>query len=141
MKTAGCTTARRAGLCSWAEGRWWHCSVWSPGASGAAGGSLHRLCPLYVAEPFLEMNVWDFPVENYLTFGKKKEMDKGNNILHTHTQRWPWWRLCSNPTFSRKPPLIPRIGSYNSPYSLQVRTCVQTDIQPREHIPMSPAKP
>ena len=36
-------------------------------AGGAAGGSLHRLCSLYVAEPFLEMNVWDFPVENYFT--------------------------------------------------------------------------
>ena len=84
VKTAGCTTARRAGLCSWAEGCWWHCSVWSPGAGGAAGGSLHRLCPLYVAEPFLEMNVWDFPVENYFTFGKKKEMDKGNPHTHTH---------------------------------------------------------
>lgn len=60
--------------------------MWSPGAGGAAGGSLHRLCPLYVAEPFLEMNVWDFPVENYFTFGKKKkkEMDKGNPHTHTH---------------------------------------------------------
>ena len=58
--------------------------MWPPGAGGAAGSSLHRLCPLYVAEPFLEMNVWDFPVENYFTFGKKKK-DKGNNILHTHT--------------------------------------------------------
>ena len=33
------------------------------------------------------MNVWDFPVENYFTFGKKKkkEMDKGNPHTHTHT--------------------------------------------------------
>ena len=51
--------------------------MWSPGAGGAAGGSLHRLCPLYVAEPFLEMNVWDFPVENYFTFGKKKKKRNG----------------------------------------------------------------
>ena len=84
MKTAGRTTARRAGLCSWTKGRCWRCSVCSPGAGGAAGSSLHRLCPLHVAEPFLEMNVWDFPVENYFTFEKKKK-DKGNNILHTHT--------------------------------------------------------
>ena len=41
---------------------------------------------------------------------------------------------------SRKAFLIPKIGSYDSPNSLQVRTCVQTDIQLREHIPMSPAK-
>lgn len=62
--------------------------MWSPGASGAAGGSLHRLCPLYVAEPFLEMNVWDFPVENYLTFGKKKEKKWIKEItFFTHTHR------------------------------------------------------
>ena len=58
--------------------------MWSPGAGGAAGGSLHRLCPLYVAEPFLEMNVWDFPVENYFTFVKKKKK-KWIKEIHTHT--------------------------------------------------------
>ena len=31
------------------------------------------------------MNVWDFPVENYFTFGKKKRIKETTSFIHTHT--------------------------------------------------------